>query len=225
MNLDQIMSSALPGDRVCPHCAHAIPGHAAGATFSGSTDDSICPTYDCLRSGKVVLIGVGGPSAAGKSTLARSLGDQFAATENDVFFMDRFFDRSKIYEELRGNWEQPAAVNEQVCLMLFFETIRSSARHGFTTQCVYVGHTALFRVVPFSAFDLYVSICGIRPSSLTEIPAPPAHQNFHRSMPAVAALVGLSEPAHCTHRRWFPVVLLARSGTSVCSATLSQWHV
>jgi hypothetical protein len=103
---------------VCPHCAHALPGHAvasSAATASSDAESLCCPTYELLRSGKVVLIGVGGPSASGKTTLNHHLGDRFAASEDNLFFMDRYFDRDKIYGELGGNWEVPDAVDEQVC--------------------------------------------------------------------------------------------------------------
>lgn len=53
------------------------------------------------------IIGITGPTRSGKGTLTSHLCLKYNGKQENG---DNFFDKSKIYKELEGNWETPDAI-------------------------------------------------------------------------------------------------------------------
>ena len=73
----------------------------------------VCSTSPTRR--RVVVIGISGASGSGKSTLASAVAADLNSPVS-ALSMDWFFDGRRIYRELRGNWEEPAALDAALFL-------------------------------------------------------------------------------------------------------------
>ncbi len=62
---------------------------------------------------QVVVIGISGATRSGKGTLARNLHKALGSTKLPPICQDKFFDVTKIYKELGGNWDTPNALDHR----------------------------------------------------------------------------------------------------------------
>ena len=76
---------------------------------------------------KVIVIGISGATRSGKGTLSRKLLNELGgATMCTNLCQDSCFDTSVIYGELKGNWEDPRALNHDAFLGRVQEAIKKA---------------------------------------------------------------------------------------------------
>ena len=63
------------------------------------------------QSAGIRVIGISGATRSGKSSLSRQLSKSLGSTKCAIIHQDHFFDTTKIYSELNGNWDCPQAID------------------------------------------------------------------------------------------------------------------
>ena len=79
-----------------------------------------------MAASNVVVVGISGATRAGKTTLSNALRSYVGAEHCTVICQDRFFDLVTIYRSLKGNWDDPKALNHDKLLRHVQEVIAAS---------------------------------------------------------------------------------------------------
>lgn len=139
-------------------------------TFGDEWSHFVCPnwsesaTFAALKN----VVGISGPSRAGKGTLVqnllqRILGKEYKSRRKGVVYyaqaegatvsqisQDYFFDQDKIYGELHGNWEEPEAVNHTAVL----EVLQREAARQDVRCLLFEGYQAFYDESAFALLDI-----------------------------------------------------------------------